>query len=335
MEKDLIDKALEKLKLLIHLKIRYQFSKGDGSIIIENGKVKKQFPIEVKNNLRTSSLPFIKDIKKRLKDPVIITNYVSDNLKEELRKEEIFYLDIAGNAYIKSGELFILIQGQKEVEVNKPKVSKAFNAVGLKIIFAILENPEMINFHYRYISNYADVSLGSVATVLNDLKEQGYILEVDKNQKKLNNRKELFERWIIEYGDNLKPKLFVDKFRFIKSEYYSDFKFKIKLNTHKTVWGGEAGADILTAYLKPEKYILYSTESKTELMKKYKLVPDKNGDIEVYKPFYPMNSYAGWHAMGTAHPFLVYADLMLSNDPRNIETAKMIYEKYFSEKNKA
>lgn len=53
-----------------------------------------------------------------------------------------------------------------------------------------------------------------------------------------------------------------------------------------TVWGGEPAADILTNHIMPEKYIMYTTESRAELMRKYSLISNQNGELEVLEMFW-------------------------------------------------
>ena len=67
-----------------------------------------------------------------------------------------------------------------------------------------------------------------------------------------------------------------------------------------------------------------------------RLVPDLVGDIELLEAFWdfddadflpePLNKEI-------VPTLLVYADLIASNDPRNLETAKMIYEKLIQHAN--
>ncbi|MEZ4685765.1 MAG: type IV toxin-antitoxin system AbiEi family antitoxin [Bacteroidia bacterium] len=77
---------------------------------------------------------------------------------------------------------------------------------------------------------------------------------------------------------------------------------------------------MLTNYLKPERFTLYTRQYQQDIMKKYKWVPDPDGEIYVYKPFWEMDSKKH------VPDLLVYADLMETEDSRCIETAKMIYE---------
>jgi hypothetical protein len=59
-----------------------------------------------------------------------------------------------------------------------------------------------------------------------------------------------------------------------------------------------------------------------DLIKNYRLMPDKNGEIEVLDMFW--NPTEG----KTAPPLLVYTELMLEGGKRNKETAEKIYNEY-------
>src|SRR5450631_35076 len=80
----------------------------------------------------------------------------------------------------------------------------------------------------------------------------------------------------------------------------------------ETVWGGEPAAEEMTKYLHPEIYTLYTTMPKIDIMRKAKLVPDQNGNVEVYKKFWKDDI-----TDNNAPPLLVYADLVITDDPRN------------------
>jgi hypothetical protein len=91
-----------------------------------------------------------------------------------------------------------------------------------------------------------------------------------------------------------------------------------------TKWGGEPAAEILTEYLKPALFTLYTQEKKIELIKKFKLIPDEQGYLKIYEAIFPQND----PETKTVHPLIVYADLINTADPRTDELAKMIYNGY-------
>jgi hypothetical protein len=321
--------ALERLEELTQIKTEYKPSnlESDGMLQLLANNEKHLFSIAVKHHLRESNLPFLRGLTHQTHPILIITNYVSDTVKKGLQKEGLLYLDTSGNAHIRAGRLFIHIQGQKEKQVQKAKTAKAFNATGLRILFALLNDPELVNSSYRYLAQFTGVALGSVATVMQELKDQELVVELDEHIRKLSNLRSLLNRWVMEYGENLRPKLFAGKYRFLKED--SHWK-TLKLNTQNTNWGGEPAADLITHYLKPEKLILYSSESRSELMKNYRLVPDSAGNIIVYKPFWKLSNYPKWQIEKIVPPALIYTDLMLTNDDRTTDTAQRVYEKFLS-----
>jgi len=329
-EKETVRAALAQLEEVAGIQGKYAGNRTGGTVMLTVGKTEGHFAVVIKNNLRESHLPFLREAITRGSNALVVTNYASDQVKQQLRKENIFYLDTSGNAYIRSDQLFIFVQGQKEKEAAKPKVNKVFNATGLKVLFALLNEPEMYTYGYRYMAQHSGVALGSVGAVMQDLKELEYLVRMDEHAWKLKNRKALLDRYVMEYGENLRPKRFVGKYRFLDARcHWRD----LQLNGRKTYWGGEPAAELLTHYLKPERFILYSSESKAELMKNYRLVPDSGGNITVYSSFWNPGNYPKWQSSLAAPivpPVLVYADLMLLNDGRATETAHKVYEQQLS-----
>jgi len=94
------------------------------------------------------------------------------------------------------------------------------------------------------------------------------------------------------------------------------------------LWGGEPAASLLTNYLTPEKFIIYTNGSWQELVRALKVVPDDNGDIEVLEMFWNENDK--YREKNIVPPLLIYADLMGSRIGRNVETAKLILENELS-----
>ena len=98
----------------------------------------------------------------------------------------------------------------------------------------------------------------------------------------------------------------------------------LKLDTTKTVWGGQPAGDLLTNYLHPAEFTIYTDESRNELIKNYKLIPDEKGNLKVYQKFWKWDN----STQNTAPSLIVYTDLMVISDRRCIETAQKIYDEY-------
>jgi len=75
----------------------------------------------------------------------------------------------------------------------KTNQTKAFQEVGIKIIFNLLNNPENLQLSYRELAELADVSIGSVSNVIEELEQQTYILKTN-TKRILKNKEKLLER---------------------------------------------------------------------------------------------------------------------------------------------
>ena len=97
-----------------------------------------------------------------------------------------------------------------------------------------------------------------------------------------------------------------------------------------TRWGGEPAAHLLLdGYLLPQDFTLYSSATRGELMRTMRLVPDPSGAVQVLVPPAGTQPPAPWP--DCVFPLLVYADLLLSGDPRNQEVAGMLAAEYLPE----
>ena len=279
--------------------------------------------VEVKRTVQPYHLDrFIKQAVAN-KPLLVVAEQVYPGMKEMLREKGIGYLDAAGNIYLHIGDKLIWIEGnrpkQKETTTNR-----AFTRVGLQMVFYLLQHPEATNNPYRQLAERTGAALGNIGYIIDGLETAGYILQVDKKHKKLVKRKALLDRWVEGFRDTLGPALFLGNFRLTTADRFYDRDRLIGQAEH-TVWGGEPAAEILTHHLQPGILKAFTELEKTTLMQAWKLIPDAKGNIQLYRKFWKDPQ---WDEQKIAPPLLVYADLTLTGDPRNIETANLIYHQY-------
>lgn len=283
--------------------------------------------IEAKRELRNYQLPEIEMLAKKYHPLMVVADNIFPKLKEELRETGIAYLETNGNMYYRNEDLFIWLEGKKPLVKEDSKLGRAFTKTGLKAVFHFLQMPELVNTTYRNIAEVTGVSFGNINFIITDLKQQGFLLKIDAGNLQLNRKKELLAKWMDAYKHRLKPGLFVGTFRFISQSEAANWN-QIELNNTKSWWGGEPGGDRLTNHLQPEIFTLYTTETKQDLIKNYRFLPDPNGNIKVYKKFWAHDDINNI----VASPLLVYADLMNTGDRRCIKTAEKIYDAYLQDK---
>ena len=329
-EYEIVDMALENLQKNAGITgnwEEYGQKELDGKIklVVENKPLK--FNAEIKQELRNHQLPRIIDQAQRTGPLMVIANRIFPKIKEELRHNDIAYLEANGNIYLKQGGIMLWLDGQKPVQPITEKGNRAFTKTGLKVLFHFLLDEQLVQLRYREIANITQVALGNLNYIMNGLKELNFLIEVREQNFRLNNKKELMQKWMVTYEERLKPALLLGTFRFLKEEDFLNWK-NAGIDTTKTKWGGEPAGDLYTNYLRPQTLTLYTTENRNELIKNYRLIPDEKGNIKVYKKFWHLDDGPA----PTVPPLLIYADLMNTNDRRCIETAQKIYDEFLQNK---
>lgn len=296
----------------------------DTAVELETAGKKFTFWVEIKNELRQVHLPqIINSLSQDVENWLLICQYLSKPNRALLKKENINYLDASGNCYIQKGTLFLFINDQKVSAQRLPNTSKLWKPAGLRLVFAVLLNPALLNEPYRSIAAQSKLGLGTVGALLQELEKEKYFTNYN-NTYRIENREALLNRWTETFHAILRPKLVQGRFRFASNKDREQWQQK---NLYQIFWGGEPAGALLTKYLHPEKFTVYSEMPKTEVMKQLHLVPDNNGEVELLKPFWNTEQTQK-EFPHTVPPLLVYTELNASLDSRNRDTAERIKKQY-------
>lgn len=284
-----------------------------------------QFAVEIKKwaqhvNFRA----VVERVKKLPIKGILVADYINPEMAQRLRTENVQFIDAAGNAYLNEGPLYIYVKGKRKRgdEAGRKEVkTRAFTQTGLKVIFALLCEPELVRKTYRDIADKAQVALGTVGWVIGDLKKMGYLIDRGNPEtRRLNRYFDLLDMWTEIYPGVLRPKLFLGDFN---QDEATNIDF-IDIKNYEGYWGGEAAGAQYTDYLRGEIDTIYISENqKIKLIRDLKLFR-REGEfhikVKLYKPFWKKPG----HYDGFVHPILAYADLIATGDARNIETANII-----------
>lgn len=317
IEVDIIERAIIQLQQLIEIPIQWiDHGPLDGRLVLELPKRNVNLIVEVKREIRNYNMPQIEKYQKENEQFILVANIIYKKQRDALRKKGISYLDTQGNVFIKTDGIFILVESPKQKPVKQVVRNRAYTKTGLKVVLQFLLDKDLINAPQRIIAEKANVALGNIPHVITGLKDTGYLVPLNDKEYLWENRVELLERWINDYETTLIPKIRKGTFRM-----NGDWR-EIKLEK-ETVWGGEAAGELMTNYLRAENLIMYTREHMNDLMTKYRIIPDEKGNIEVREKFWNDN-YPG---KVTPH-IITYGDLILANNERCRDSAKMIFDEY-------
>jgi hypothetical protein len=293
----------------------------DALIRIGKGRGARTYAVDVKKGLRPATLGATLHKLERVGKPgLVVADYITPPLAEALKQHGVAFLDAAGNAYLDQPPLLVWVKGQRLPE--RPTVKegrgRAFQASGLKVLFALLCHPEWVGEPYREIGRMAGVAHGTVGWVMAELPELGFVAEV-AGKRRLLQPENLLTQWAEAYARTLRPKLAIGRYRTELRRWWT----KLNARDYDVVLGGEPAAERLTRYLRPETVTLYGDRAEPRLLLDYKLRPDPAGPVEILKRFWKFEDAD----TGLAPLPLVYADLLTIGDARCLETADLIYQK--------
>ena len=213
---------------------------------------------EIKKTLRPANLgAALTNLKRHKRPGIIITEYMTPPMADNLKKMDIPFLDVAGNAYLKTENTFIYITGKKRVkEPGTQGKNRAFRAAGLKVIFTLLTLKGQLKAPTREIAQNAGVANGTVGNVLKDLEQSGYIYRSKVKGIVIEKRHKLIDNWVEAYPRELRPQLKAQRFKIHDPDWWKDFTYD-RWKQDQMWLGGEPAAELLTQYIHTEKIIVY------------------------------------------------------------------------------
>ncbi len=282
--------------------------------------------VEVKRHITPATLGMtIAQLARFGKPGMLVTGYINPQLAERLKALDIAFMDTAGNAYLNTPKLFVYITGRKpHAPAAREKRVRALRATGLKVIFALLCRPELVNAPYRDIAAAAGVALGTVGWVFYDLRRLGYITETKARGRIFEDWGGLIDKWAEAYAHQLRPTIKPQRYRVADADWWK----KEDLAKFDMWLGGEPAAAVLTKHLHPEVVTVYGDTHFVALARKVKAVKDEHGNLEVLQKFWDFEFPQVDKQVVLVPPLLIYADLIATADVRNIETAQIVRERF-------
>lgn len=345
-EQIVLDRALEALERTtgIHVQViegdprNGQGDRADAIVEIEANGQRHPYVAEIK---RVDRFAILRDLKNQhapyAQAPplLLVAPRITTETAEKCRELDLQFIDATGNAYLRGPGLYVLVKGQRPIEgADFPLIGKegkrAGTATHLRVIFALLCKPELLNAPYRDIVQIAGVALGTIGWVFNDLTDRGFTTGGKrKGDRVMLERKKLIDEWITTYPIKLRPKLNPRRFNAPKPGWWKG----VDITQYGARWGTEIAAEKLTGYLRPNTATIYLHKEKgrqnlTRLVAENRLRPDTQGDIEILDAFWNFDDEQP--TAQTVPPLLAYADLIATLDPRNLEAAKLIHEQYLT-----
>lgn len=299
-----------------------QTGAGPGATIVAKvGRREVVYSAEVKAHVRPYMIGLIEQRLGLLgKNSLLVADYLTPQIADELRRRGIQFLDTAGNAFLRGPSLYVFVKGEKTgLKHNEPRASvRAFGPTGLCVVFAILAKRDLLDATVRELARASDVAHGTVGWVMNDLRQLGFLLEVE-GRRRLVQAERLLDQWTEAYIRVLAPRLRLGRYQ----GDLSGIKAPLPgLGSGRL--GGELAGALLTRHLRPQSAYVYTQGIDPSIVRPLRLKADPNGNVEVRTRFWNFET----EPSGFAPPLLIYADLLGIGDPRCLEMAQIVRKEH-------
>lgn len=314
----------------------------DGEITLQTKNTTFHCLLEIKNRPRPENISHLivlknSDPKAEATPLLLVADYLNPALTARLKEAGINYIDTVGNLFLKSEpSLHLYVEGKRPSQPASGFKTRLFQPSGLTLLFGLLTNPQSVNYPYRQLVKENGVALGTVGWVMRDLREQRFLEPTGKTESRLVRIKDLVDQWVQAYAQTLRPKILVGEFGNLAPhlqdvvsaiEHYADPTMKWALS------GGFAADELLHHYQGQHLTFYVSDWWSSTTPRDLPLVPQPGGDITVLRGFSPL-VFKGIQKQTehpTAHPLLVYAELLYQGTDRSLETARMLYVEFLEE----
>lgn len=326
-EAELIARALDELHASTGIQGKILDDTADESNAVVSLKINGQhlkYNCTVKKKVDRYALPL--DLLNRLDNvqhTLLVSAPLSQDMANRCRELGLQFIDTAGNAHIKDeAGIYVFVSGRRSNTPYHTPANTTMTPALLKMMFAFLAEPALLNAPYRDISFRARVSTGAIGNAFDTLEQHGLIGMTPDGKRMIRMPEMFLNTWAAGYAGRLKPKL--RQYRFATEDLTKILGWNPEFRV--SAWGGEPAALHLTGHLKPEHGLIYADMDDPDMLrnivKEFRLRADPQGTLEIVEMFWNPDAFTTWFP--TVPPHLVYADLMATHDSRNIAAARQI-----------
>ncbi|KRB78459.1 hypothetical protein ASE01_04125 [Nocardioides sp. Root190] len=288
----------------------------DLDLVLSRGGAHQAFAMQLKARPTLSNLAPLRTHGSGSVPLLVGATSVSARSADNFRRAGIQFIDAAGNASIRFGDVLIDVRGRRaDIEPPHPERERGgnlFSTARSQVAFALLQWPRLWKRPQREIAEAAGVSLGQANDALRMFRQSGFGPGGNRSDS------ELLDLWVASFPQGLGQKLTLATYRGSVDEFR-------KVDAEDPVFlggpalSGELAADDL---LRPASLTIYVAGLDPMLPVKNRWRSDGDGNITVRRRFWTTPPHESQDHDGpltglrNAPAVLVYADLMASDDPR-------------------
>ena len=344
-EQPLIDAVVDALRALPQLTIIVK-PRGpgmplevDGTLEVRSAAEAQLYGLQVKARLRPSGLgPLISRLRSQAEQtglrPLLVTEYVSPTLAEQLVAADVEFADAAGNAYLASPAAYVNARGHKLRVASDRRSDVQLTPSKLRVLFALLSRKALRDSDFRTVAEAAGVSLGTVSNAFRTLRMSGHVIG-SKGRPRIADFGRALAAWETAYAERLRPSLRPQRFTLgSRRELLGFHDTLLEAATAEVgaglVVGGELAAAVVSDHLRPATATVYTDRGPRAFMRRFRVAPSESGELIVMHGLGPIGRWDDRTAGYLADPILVRAELLTLGGERLQEVADLLLKDHIT-----
>lgn len=250
---------------------------------------------------------------------LVVGPRIHESSAKTFRARGIWYLDEAGNAYLRDHGLLVDVRGRRgEASVSQDSILKVgpsnpFSPRRAQVVFVLLSRPDLADAPLREIARYAGVSVGIAKETIDTLVATGFV-EQTSAYRHLVRSSELLDLWGSTYPAGLgrSNKIFVGSGDVLDWSVPDGVDFAV--SGEQAARNYIRHAETLVLYIRADE----KRRTPTDLLLRNRWNRDPSGNVTIRRMFW--RNLDGL-AENVAPPLLIYADLLAAHEPRQTQVA--------------
>jgi hypothetical protein len=261
---------------------------------------------------------------------ILLARHIPRQAAEALIEAKVNFVDDAGNVHLELGDAYnwtaIGIPALEPVSERRPA-----SPAQLQLLFQFVTHPESVNWPVRRLESVAGISKSKAAQARLQMITEGLLTRAGK-QYQLGSTSLLADRLILGYAQVLRPKLTLGTFRpweKTAESFLARLRKEVPPGIRYSLSGG-AAADLLQHFYRGPEVTLFLKPSTRATTQQLSLLPDREGPITILSAFGELVFWKEREHHMVAPPWLIYAELLNSKDPRAHEAAGEFRRKFLA-----
>jgi hypothetical protein len=308
----------------------------DGELDIKTPTGTFRLPVEIKRSFLTQSAisQFLGWLEHRANQSperaILLARYIPRPVADRLLDAKVNFADDAGNVHLELGNRYNwTVIGKPAPQAASDR--RAVSPAQIQLLFQFATNPDSIAWPVRRLESAAGIGKSSVASVRQQLLEEGLLVRRGAGYQ-LGEARLLRDRLVSGYAQVLRPKLSQGRFR---SQIKDGELFLAGLHDRASsalryaLTGARAAFVLQKFYRSPDISLFVEAPYRT-LPQTLRLLPDREGPITILRAFGEVVFWEEREHRLLAPPWLIYAELCASLDPRAHEAADELYSRFLA-----